>query len=466
MPTDLRNLLALNRAYQALLDNAICELAERLEENRQLRMELLAELSERSARPAKPKVRKNCYHSLVFHHPYFRDINGMRAPMNEDEKIKRANKEMDPYLTPPLHWSAEENRMLVGAGGLCVLVRAKFPRALTSLHDVFVFHSEKLLAPHAAMHCLGRFEIVEAVKSNVLQRSLESMMDRKEALAQKILETEDPDQIAEITARIDQLEEQMAKTRDLSLEELLEQATRPIDWLRIAAVDMRTNRTPFDCEARWRNLLDVRLNQGPWTPEEDERLATVAAKWKERNWDQIGLDFAAASCLHLATYTTWRLPRLATRGCAAALTVPCLQKVKKKRGVLIFACRRNTEVSWDVKPTSVSASQIAQELKTNRSTYQCAQRYMSHLARCHNTGSFTDEENHKLKRLISVCSDGDNISWSQVSHYMNCRSKKQLINRYHRSLHPNIKRGRWSAQEDVMLLVAVKPYGDVSWSKS
>ncbi|XP_075734711.1 snRNA-activating protein complex subunit 4 homolog [Rhipicephalus microplus] len=397
MPTDLRNLLALNRAYQALLDNAICELAERLEENRQLRMELLAELSERSARPAKPKVRKNCYHSLVFHHPYFRDINGMRAPMNEDEKIKRANKEMDPYLTPPLHWSAEGNRMLV-----------------------------------------------EAVKSNVLQRSLESMMDRKEALAQKILETEDPDQIAEITARIDQLEEQMAKTRDLSLEELLEQATRPIDWLRIAAVDMRTNRTAFDCEARWRNLLDVRLNQGPWTPEEDERLATVAAKWKERNWDQIGLDFAAASCLHLATYTTWRLPRLATRGCAAALTVPCLQKVKKKRGVLIF---------------------IAQELKTNRSTYQCAQRYMSHLARCHNTGSFTDEENHKLKRLISVCSDGDNISWSQVSHYMNCRSKKQLINRYHRSLHPNIKRGRWSAQEDVMLLVAVKPYGDVSWSK-
>ncbi|XP_075725572.1 transcriptional activator Myb-like [Rhipicephalus microplus] len=113
------------------------------------------------------------------------------------------------------------------------------------------------------------------------------MMDRKEALAQKILENEDPDQIAEITARIDQLEEQMAKTRDLSQEELLEQATRPIDWLRIATVDMRTNRTAFDCEARWRNLLDVRLNQGPWTPEEDERLATVAAKWKGRNWDQL-----------------------------------------------------------------------------------------------------------------------------------------------------------------------------------
>ncbi|KAL3218107.1 hypothetical protein MRX96_031836, partial [Rhipicephalus microplus] len=190
MPTDLRSLLALNRAYQALLDNAICEVGRKARRE-QLRMELLAELSERSARPAKPKVRKNWYHSLVFHHPYFRDINGMRAPMNEDEKIKRANKEMDPYLTPPLHWSAEENRML------------------------------------------------------------------------------------------------MAKTRDQSLEELLEQATRPIDWLRIAAVDMRTNRTAFNCEARWRNLLDVRLNQGPWTPEEDERLSTLAAKWRGHNWDQV-----------------------------------------------------------------------------------------------------------------------------------------------------------------------------------
>ncbi|XP_075741583.1 uncharacterized protein LOC119167809 isoform X3 [Rhipicephalus microplus] len=48
---------------------------------------------------------------------------------------------------------------------------------------------------------------------------------------------------------------------------------------------------------------------------------------------------------------------------------------------------------------------------------------------------------------------------------MDCRSKKQLINRYHWSLYPNMQRGRWSAQEDVMLLVAVKLCGDVSWSK-
>ncbi|XP_049273739.1 snRNA-activating protein complex subunit 4 isoform X1 [Rhipicephalus sanguineus] len=347
MPTDLENCLALNRAYRALLESAIGELAERLEENRQLQKELPAQLSERSLRPPKPRVRKNWYHSLVFHHPYFRDINGMRAPMNEDEKAKRANKEMDPYLTPSMHWTSEENRMLVNA-----------------------------------------------VKSNLLQQSLESLMDRKEALAQKILETEDADQIASITARMEQLDEQVAKTRDLGLEELLEQSTRPIDWLRIAAADMRSHRTAFDCEMRWRHLLDVRLNQSPWTPAEDERLKSLAAKWNERNWDQ-----------------------------------------------------------------------IAQEMKSGRSAFQCAQHYASHLVTRHNMGTFTEEENHRLQQLISVCTEGDDISWAQVSHFMGSRSKKQVMNRYNQSLHPSMQRDRWTAQEDIMLLVAVKLYGDSSWTK-
>ncbi|KAH7978109.1 hypothetical protein HPB49_004489 [Dermacentor silvarum] len=38
---------------------------------------------------------------------------------------------------------------------------------------------------------------------------------------------------------------------------------------------------------------------------------------------------------------------------------------------------------------------------------------------------------------------------------MGSRSKKQVMNRYNRSLHPGLRRGRWTAQEDVMLLIAV-----------
>ncbi|KAK8762791.1 hypothetical protein V5799_025942, partial [Amblyomma americanum] len=72
----------------------------------------------------------------------------------------------------------------------------------------------------------------------------------------------------------------------MTLVELLEQSTRPIDWLRIAAMDMNSDRTAFGCEMHWCHLLDVRLNQGPWTPEEEERLCTLVTKWDERCWDQ------------------------------------------------------------------------------------------------------------------------------------------------------------------------------------
>ncbi|KAH6921286.1 hypothetical protein HPB50_027730 [Hyalomma asiaticum] len=336
VPTDLENCLAFNHAYQALLADAITELTERLESNRQLQKELPAQLSGLFQKP-KLRVRRNWYQSLVFHYPYFRDINGMRAPMNEDEKIKRANKELDPYLAPSRPWTVEENQMLV-----------------------------------------------KAVKNNLLQQSLESLMDRKEALAQKVLETEDPEQRAELATRMAQLDEQVSETHNLTLEELLEQSSRPIDWLRIAAADMNADRTAFGCEMRWRNLLDVRLNQGPWTSAEDERLRTFVAKYGEHNWDK-----------------------------------------------------------------------IAEEMKSGRSAFQCATHYSSKLVTRHNSGTFSDEENHKLQQLVAVCAKGDDIPWAQVSHFMDSRSKKQVMNRYNRSLHPKIQHGRWTAQEDLMMLIAV-----------
>ncbi|KAH7979712.1 hypothetical protein HPB49_010682 [Dermacentor silvarum] len=158
LPTDLKSCLTLNKTYQAWVEQAIEELAERLKQNRLLQRELPAQLA---PRPLKPRVRRNWSHSLVFHHPYFRDINGMPAPKNEDTRAKLANKEPDPYLTPSPPWTSDENRRLV-----------------------------------------------DAVKTNLLQQSLQCLMDRKEALAKRLLDTEDPEQRAQLTERKDQLDKQ------------------------------------------------------------------------------------------------------------------------------------------------------------------------------------------------------------------------------------------------------------------
>ncbi|XP_037560508.2 snRNA-activating protein complex subunit 4 isoform X2 [Dermacentor silvarum] len=346
LPTDLKSCLTLNKTYQAWVEQAIEELAERLKQNRLLQRELPAQLA---PRPLKPRVRRNWSHSLVFHHPYFRDINGMPAPKNEDTRAKLANKEPDPYLTPSPPWTSDENRRLV-----------------------------------------------DAVKTNLLQQSLQCLMDRKEALAKRLLDTEDPEQRAQLTERKDQLDKQVDETRSLSLEQLLEQSSRPIDWLRIANKDMPSHRTAFACEMRWRNLLDVRLNQNPWTEAEDKHLQALATKWAEHNWDK-----------------------------------------------------------------------VAEELGTGRSAFQCATHYSTRLVTRHNKGPFSDEENHRLNQLVKVTTEeGDReVPWKQVSIFMVRRSMEQLKKHYNRSLHPSIHHGRWTPQEDYMLLIARKLFRDCSWAK-
>lgn len=343
--SELEKLLALNQTYQDFVRNAISDLALALENNRQLQVELPQRLMERSGRLERPRPRKDWHHSLVFHFPYFRDVNGMRAPMNEDEAIKRANKEMDPYIALAPVWTTEENRMLV-----------------------------------------------KAVHNSLVKENTRALMDRKEALQERLDQQVEED--AGIAQRIRELDAQLAEIQEMDLPTLLERSVRPIDWLQIAAVNMRPHRDAFSCEMHWRHLLDVRLNREPWTPAEDDRLRTLAHARDDRHWDE-----------------------------------------------------------------------IAQELKTNRSVFQCFLRYASTLTRRLHTGAFTVEEDLRLLQLINVCKEGENISWPQVTHFMGCRSKKQVVSRYNRSLHPELQHGRWTAEEDIMLLIAIKLYGSHGWNK-
>ncbi|XP_077502549.1 uncharacterized protein LOC144113370 isoform X1 [Amblyomma americanum] len=346
-PSRQQECLKAKPSYQELVHINIQELTEALERNRKLQKDLPMLLTHLAVRRKKPKVRKNWYHSLVFHYPYFRDVNGMPAPPNEDELTKRANKELDPYMSPVVPWSANEDRSLV-----------------------------------------------DAVQSNLLQQNMEAVQNRSEVLAERLLTTKDPKQHAELSERKAQLDKEVCDMPDLSLVELLESSTRPVDWLRIEAKDMRSNRTALDCEMHWHHLLDVRLNQDPWTPTEDSRLCELAAKYDEHCWDE-----------------------------------------------------------------------VAEELNTGRSAYQCAVRYFRHHAVRFNSGPFSAEEDEQLKTLVSRYRNGKSVNWFEVAHIMNWRSKKQLMNRYQRSLDPQVLHGHWAAEEDMMLLVAVKLYGCDNWSK-
>ncbi|CAN8004659.1 unnamed protein product, partial [Ixodes hexagonus] len=338
VPNDLQTCLALNQAYQDIIREAVTQLTVTLENNRQLQRELPKQLAERVNRPTMPKHRKNWHHGLVFHYPYFRDINGIRAPPNEDEVAKRRDREQDPYLCYPMRWTAEETRLLVSG-----------------------------------------------VRNSLLQQLVESLMDKRQAITQRLLASQKVVDKAELTEQIRAIDAEIVQTKAFDLRELINRSTRSVDWLRISAVDLDGVRSAFSCEMNWKHLYDDALNREAWTSTEDARLLKLAAKWTERCWEQ-----------------------------------------------------------------------VAKELHSGRSAFQCARRYWGHLVNRYQTGFFTHQEDEKLKLLVEICSDGGSaIPWAQVSHFMENRSMKQLANRFERSIAPSRRLGRWTPEEDLMLLAAV-----------
>ncbi|KAL1445354.1 hypothetical protein MTO96_029229 [Rhipicephalus appendiculatus] len=132
--------------------------------------------------------------------------------------------------------------------------------------------------------------------------------------------------------------------------------------------------------------------------------------------------------------------------------------------VVILSATDGSEASTQVSHI-VQCDKVTQETESGCSASQCAQHGSSRLLPRYKKGPFSVEENLRLQQLITVFTKRGNISWEQVARFMDGRSKRQLKNRYNRSMDPSLQRGPWTALEDVMLLIAVKLHGDSSWSK-
>ncbi|XP_039075568.1 snRNA-activating protein complex subunit 4 isoform X2 [Hyaena hyaena] len=107
---------------------------------------------------------------------------------------------------------------------------------------------------------------------------------------------------------------------------------------------------------------------------------------------------------------------------------------------------------------------IAQELGTNRSAFQCLQKYQQH-----NKGlkrrEWTPEEDHLLTQLVQEMRVGSHIPYRRIVYYMEGRDSMQLIYRWTKSLDPSLKKGLWAPEEDAKLLRAVAKYGEQDWFK-
>nr|CAD7424423.1 unnamed protein product [Timema monikensis] len=103
--------------------------------------------------------------------------------------------------------------------------------------------------------------------------------------------------------------------------------------------------------------------------------------------------------------------------------------------------------------------QIADDVGTGRTAYQCMCQYQMRLNENLKRGKWTDEEDRLVKQVVARYRVGSHIPWSKVAIHIPDRTKVQVFNRWKYSIAPHIKKGRFTSKEDQMIITALQRYG-------
>jgi len=95
-----------------------------------------------------------------------------------------------------------------------------------------------------------------------------------------------------------------------------------------------------------------------------------------------------------------------------------------------------------------------------RSPIQCLHRWTKILKPGLKKGNWTVEEDEKLTKWVET---NGTLNWTQCSKGIEGRNGKQCRERWHNSLCPDIKKGHWGAEEDLMIFNMFQKYGS-KWS--
>jgi hypothetical protein len=72
------------------------------------------------------------------------------------------------------------------------------------------------------------------------------------------------------------------------------------------------------------------------------------------------------------------------------------------------------------------------------------------------------DEDLRLRQATELYGEG---KWTRIANYVGTRNPKQCLHRYRNQFFPNIKKGRWTAEEDEALKTAIFELGLNKWNK-
>ncbi|RZF43885.1 hypothetical protein LSTR_LSTR007221, partial [Laodelphax striatellus] len=124
---------------------------------------------------------------------------------------------------------------------------------------------------------------------------------------------------------------------------------------------------------------------------------------------------------------------------------------KQENDKLVLLADKYSGQDWDA---------IATELGTNRSAYQCCSHFERNFDKnIRVIGKWSKEEDDKLIYAVKTFRAGNQIPWEKISYFMATRSVQQIRSHWTETLAPHLKKGRFSPEEDELLLRAVEKYG-------
>ncbi|NXJ70486.1 SNPC4 protein, partial [Rostratula benghalensis] len=233
----------------------------------------------------------------------------------------------------------------------------------------------------------------KSVVSDRLQRLLQPKLLKMNYWNQKLekVKTEMERQILE--KQIKELEQEIEAINQLPESELLGSRFDEHDWEKISNIHFDGQRSSEELKKFWQNWEHPSINKTEWAEEEIERLKKIAEKHNYLDWQA-----------------------------------------------------------------------IAQELGTNRTPFQCLQKYQVYNKDLKRK-EWTKSEDQMLLELVQEMRVGSHIPYKKIAYYMEGRDSAQLIYRWTKSVDPSLKKGPWTPEEDAMLLAAVKKYRERNWYK-
>ncbi|NXP26844.1 SNPC4 protein, partial [Scytalopus superciliaris] len=233
----------------------------------------------------------------------------------------------------------------------------------------------------------------KSVVSDRLQRLLQPKLLKLSYWNQKLEKVKTEMEKQALEKQIKELEQEIEAINQLPESDLLGSRFDEHDWEKISNIHFDGQRSSEELRKFWQNWEHPSINKKEWSEEEIERLKQTAAKHNYLDWQT-----------------------------------------------------------------------IAQELGTNRTPFQCLQKYQVYNKDLKRK-EWTKDEDRMLLELVQEMRVGSHIPYKKIAYYMEGRDSAQLIYRWTKSVDPSLKKGPWTPEEDAMLLAAVKKYRERDWYK-